>query len=778
MEVLGQEIGIDKIADLFVNYGLVPIFGSGFTRGNKSLEATVPDGVSATQLMKKIILEHCNSISENDIVNSDFNHTSKLFYKLVPLEIRNGFFKKFFTFVDLDDYLKDFLSLPWSYAYTLNIDDGIERTGSFEPVLPYKNLNRPDTSMKLLYKLHGDALTEVKYKGEENIVFSHEQYITSITSDQNTDFLNHLVGDFTQKNLIYIGCSLINEPDLKFVFNKIDNSYNISRIYLTSKELSFLEKNNLEEYGVNTVVTIKDYHSFYRELTRIIKKKLIEIESRDYKFINPKIVEKNSIQDSIDLISGIRTFDENNNIFNKSGLQVLRSCIVDLEDQLQKYGSVVVKGRRFSGKTTLLSALCERQKTLTFYFFPSTSLVDEQLIFDLFSHCKRSLFVFDSNSLSNATYRFVANSQDLLKKNYNKIVVATNSSDSFIADSLNSGLVEVSYVFDKNELKENELRSNNFGLINRRWKNTNIDYLMKLSNEQKVNISLFNSYHVNTYYDKMLLLLLCASDKVYLADAMALGISPTAIKDFLSRFPLLVEEVSVDRNESSTHSSTKIVHNSKMAMISILDDLSKADIIDIIKSIIDKTKRDRSRNRMHVDIILFDTLNQLFGSKKGAGYLIFQVYESIESRLSDSMHYWLQRAKSVYRLFPEDKEKLDKAYTFAKKSYADGNKKIKYKAALTTALICCLLYQLEREGKDKYFNQCEAILLGYEALFKDSKFNYKYIKSELKEHSTRNSGFNLLTSTCNDFTRDFPHDELAKKANNILERLDDLKKGV
>jgi hypothetical protein len=140
------------------------------------------------------------------------------------------------------------------------------------------------------------------------------------------------------------------------------------------------------------------------------------------------------------------------------------------------------------------------------------------------------------------------------------------------------------------------------------------------------------------------------------------------------------------------------------------------------------------------------------------------------------MHYWLQRAKSVYRLFPEDKEKLDKAYTFAKKSYADGNKKIKYKAALTTALICCLLYQLEREGKDKYFNQCEAILLGYEALFKDTKFNYKYIKSELKEHSTRNSGFNLLTSTCNDFTRDFPGDELAKKANNIVERLDDLKK--
>ena len=80
----------------------------------------------------------------------------------------------------------------------------------------------------------------------------------------------------------------------------------------------------------------------------------------------------------------------------------------------------------------------------------------------------------------------------------------------------------------------------------------------------------------------------------------------------------------------------------------------------------------------------FDTLNQLFGRKKGAVKLIFKVYESLEQLLSDDLHFWLQRSKSIYRLVPNQYWKLKTSYSYAKKVYMDGkNITLTTKAALS-----------------------------------------------------------------------------------------------
>lgn len=432
------------------------------------------------------------------------------------------------------------------------------------------------------------------------------------------------------------------------------------------------------------------------------------------------------------------------------------------------------EGRRFSGKTFLLCSLLERQKKYTTYFFPSISQVDEELIFNLFTKCKKSLFVFDSNSLSSSAYKFVANSQQLLEERENKIVVSVNSNDNYILDSMSADMVEIPSFFDETELSISRQLSNTYGLINRRRSNTNIDYLVRLSEEQKISITLSDFHKKLTYKEKILILLLCVLDKVYLTDVYALGISPKEIQSFVERFPTLIEEIPVDRNEANTHSAYKIVHNSKIALLFMLNTLPKNEIIESINYIVLKLKNDRQRYRMYIEVILFDTLNQLFGGKHGAGHLIFQVYESLEKKLSFDMHYWLQRAKTIYRLFPTDKQKLDEAYKWAKKSYADGNKPIRYKAALTASLICCLLYNLEEDDKERFFNQREAIMLGYDALFLDLHFNYKYINSELLESKKRDYSASLLLNICKDYIAEYPSHELCDKAKIICEKLQEI----
>jgi hypothetical protein len=780
ISILSQEDGIEQICRLAAENKLVPIFGSGFTMGCKANKSKVPNGTEATELMKKVILDYCNELKPEDLEKSEFNEVSEYFYDLVPKDVKSTFFRDLFTEVEISGHKKELLEFPWPYAYTLNIDDGIERSQCFKAVLPYKNLNRPDSSIKLLYKLHGDAFTEVTYKTDENIVFSHKQYLLSITSEQNTDLLNNLIADYSQKNLIYIGCSLKNEPDIKYVFGKIDeNANNNYRILLRSSIPSFKEKMDLKAYGINEIILIEDYDLFYKELVRTLQNSRIEDSVQNYKYKNPVISKENSKESTIAYFSGSRIFDEEKNTFYKGGMHVLRNCVNKVEDLLNNHSCVVIKGRRFSGKTYLLSSLCERQLKYTIYFFPSTSLADEQLLFNMLQNNNNSLFIFDSNSLSASCYRLISNSFTLLKSNNNKIITVANSNDNFIVESLNSGFIELSSMFYGKELTRINELADGYGLIVRKKKFSNLDYLHKLSKEQKIDMSLLKYPEKLSKNEKIILILLSVLDKVFLGDAIALGISTIDVRDFLHRFPIIVEEMPVEVYEASTHSSRKIVHNSKIVLLSVIRALSNEEVIECINLIVGKfnNSNDKHRYRIHIEVILFDTLNQLFGGKKGAGNLIFQVYESLEEKLSGNLHYWLQRAKSIYRLLPNSYMDLKEAYRYAKKAYVDGNDNIRSKASLTTSLICCLLHNLEPDKDAKTGYTIEAIELAYEAIFSDYyKFNNRFLSNELGGGRKRMNSYELITNVCNAYLKEFPKGSLLGIAGKILDELDKLKK--
>lgn len=767
-----QNDGINLMAKLLFEEKLTPIIGAGFSRKCRSKGAEVPDGNQTKCIMRKIISEY----REINLVNADFNKTAEHFFAVVPKERQWDFFETYFSKVNLSQYLFDFIALPWPYIYTLNIDDGIENSGIYTPVLPYQNANLPNTSMRLVYKLHGDATHEALYKVKKNIVFSTSQYIEFLTSESNKTIYNSISGDYAQKNLLFIGCSLENEPDLKYIYSHMeeDISPNILRCIIRNRRLDQDEEINLELYGINAVIVVNDYELFYREFVREYEALAAQEHGEKYPFTNPKtiIFKRDDKLVNIKYFSGENIFDTEKNIFYKSNLQITRACVDNIEKYLSKNSSVIIRGRRFSGKTFLLSTLAERYKKYTVLYFPSDYMVDEATLHSILKDNKDTLFLFDSNSLSNYAYQLVAHSEDILKENNNKLIVAINSNDTYLSDTLNTEIIFLPSVFNASELESINPACDKYGLIKRKSKETNIDYLKKLSVQQRIEFPIFKSLPQNfCQREIVLLILLCVRDKIYLSDITALDIHFQDVDSFVERLKGVVERVPVAKGERNCHSSEKLVHNSKYYLLSIMKDISDTEIIDAVKYIVSKLSKDKTRKRMYIETVLFDTLNQLFGYAKGAGTLIVKIYDEIEPYLNQDMDYWLQRAKSIYRIYPDNYKKLKIAYQYSKKSACDGDSRIRAKADLTTSLICCLLARVSRDSHDKCDYEIEAINSAQTAITSEYfKLNRKNLKGELGV-GRRESYYEMIINICNKHNDPAENLQVAWNAESIKKDL-------
>ena len=168
------------------------------------------------------------------------------------------------------------------------------------------------------------------------------------------------------------------------------------------------------------------------------------------------------------------------------------------------------------------------------------------------------------------------------------------------------------------------------------------------------------------------------------------------------------------------------------------------------------------------------TLNQLFGRKKGAGKLIFNVYQNLESELSDDLHFWLQRSKSIYRLMPNKYWKLKTSYSYAKKVYLDSNNDtLTTKASLSVSLICSLLYNLERNNEIKLNWLEESINLGYQAIFSEYYNQEKRLKNDLNTENQHNNYADLIKKSCSNYILLIhKNSSITTKATLILNKLE------
>lgn len=782
ISILNEDEGIRKIIDLMRDNLLIPFFGTGMTWGEQAKKFTVPNADESTKLMKDLIIKHRSDLKD-DLKNLDFNNTANFFFKCVPQEDRDVFFRDYFTEVTITGERKEIINFDWPYGYTLNIDDGIEKSSHFTPVYPYIKTKRPTTEVSLLYKIHGDAYNEITYELKENIVFSYKQYIKVLKSDKNKDFLNFIRSDFIQKNIIYLGCSLRDEKDLAIIFDEIsDKVLSNNRIILKDYDISESEKLSLEDYGINTVIRVSDYRTFFEKWISIYKKEQASKKAVEYKYKNPGVDILSNKDEAIDAFCDNTYFDSINNKFVISDILIERKVFRELSKKINTNSCFFILGRRLSGKTAILSSICKSMKGYSHILFPSRITCDERTVAELLHLSNNTLFLFDSNSLSSSAYRTVANGLDEVSKNNNKIIFFSNSDDNFMAEHLNAEQIIIDNRFDKkndnenyNELNEFNEKANRYGLNKRRSSDSNLDYLNYIHESQKINTKIDSIINKKlTLEEKIIFILLCAHDKVYYSDLFPFGIYTNDIENIVKTFPYLLEIEKTSRSEIPSHSSHKIVHNSKCILINKLRELDSDDIRYCIEYIVKNFYKNRSKFRLYIEVILFDTLNQIFGNRSGAGKLIYSVYERLESILNYDLHYWLQRAKSIYRLFPKKYDMLKCAYQYAKKVYCDTqeNTTLHLKGALSTSITSSLIYFIEKNTSEKKLLQREIIMLSYEVIFSHHFNNPRTgLKHALNVSINSRNTFEMINSICNEYIRAEPYGDLNMKANKIITEL-------
>ena len=226
IEYLEHDKGIELMAKLLVDGKLTPIIGSGFTAGCNTPYSKVPDGCTINQIMKEAISQCNPSLSVGDF---PLSKTSRYFFEIVQKKQRDTILRNCFTDVSLSLELKDFLNLPWTYIYTLNVDDAIEKNG-YNAILPYHDAFFPEHREKVVYKMHGDALYELHSQTEYNLVFSFSQYVNALTDSHNKTLIDEIKSDYIQKNLVFIGCSLEYEPDLEYIYNDVKSDLSSNNV--------------------------------------------------------------------------------------------------------------------------------------------------------------------------------------------------------------------------------------------------------------------------------------------------------------------------------------------------------------------------------------------------------------------------------------------------------------------------------------------------------------------------------------------------------------------
>ncbi len=405
----------------------------------------------------------------------------------------------------------------------------------------------------------------------------------------------------------------------------------------------------------------------------------------------------------------------------------------------------------------------------------SSSFVDEDVLRKIFDSQKNCLLLFDSNSTTPDEYALLIKNAPELKKNNNLMVVAANTNDNHLLTVLQCNIVELPNNWDNNELSLSSKAFDSYGLIRRKRNQTNIDYIYSLYDNQNIKIPFIRNSELKfTENERIVLIALAALDKLYYSDLAQLGFSRIEIGILCKKIDRLVEVIPTTKDEVTRHSSSKLVHNSKIALIDLFTHFKSSEISSSIVHIVRRFRPDYSRRRLYIEVILFDTINQLFSRHPDSKSLVYSIYADLQPQLQDDLNYWLQRAKSIYRT-ENSIEALSVACQYAKKTYYDGKNSLVSKAALTVSLILCALSEKCIDGEKLGYCE-EAVSLANEAVFSDHfRIHPAYLESELpigkNTHSERR-----IVNACNTVIQLSSNSIIVNKANEILSSFKELRR--
>lgn len=718
----------EQTKEIFVNAfkerNLVPILGAGFTVGMPTLgKRNVPDGKMLKKYMINKILKKQTDIGYDEIENENFSSVAELFEKCYP-DVQEDdiarYFHEHFTGIRINkvNQLRFINEINWEYVYTLNIDTGIEDTNKdkWEVFYPNKDFDERNCFMgkKKVYKIHGDASRFVKTSDYKEMILTESQYIYSL--EKNKKFHDMLAADCENKNILYIGCSLNDEIDIKYsVLSDKNRNYKDKetyRIYVTTEPMTSLKKAKLDGYNISHYIllqNIEDYELFYEFLYECYKESKIEECSNVEGFYYKKLQSLSGDTDE-----NIRYLADLGGVRDKLPYYYYESEMINkLTFSLEKIN--VISGRRFVGKTMLAYNILDHFPNYRRYYIASQESVDTQTIRELME-LTHSLIVFDSDSVDDKSFIELINSFN--SKNKNIVCIFMNSYDDVlnlvsyhalnIHQPINHNLIGKMHPEDLGKINA---KLHEIGIATFSSEQIILDNTLRIANVYSTN--LVTDYMITTIEELEIIIWLLVQNKIYYEEIVSLGLSGT-YKGIVKKFAPFLQEEKCKTSELRKHSTRKIVCNGKLGLLQILNsytypndnDMGKTiaktrhrAICDSIYSIMyafDKVDRDRVKK-----FIMFDTLNDIFSRKYssqsitfiqsngkkgkvtyGAAGLIQQIYSDskIQKLKAGDPNYWLQRAKSVYITYHvqnnNDTQELYEGIKWALKAEQDSSIKI------------------------------------------------------------------------------------------------------
>lgn len=682
----------DFFIHVFKEETLVPILGAGFTCGLKTRrKGIVPNG----NILKKAMIDKIackKKVIKSELEAETFSSVAEFFQNVFRDPAKDGiidYYLKNFTGVRINNVqqLRFLNDIKWPYVYTLNIDTGIEDTKikEWEVFYPNKRFDErklyPDS--RILYKIHGDVAMFCKSLDYEDMILTESQYIASL--QQSKQFHDLLSADCGNKNLLYIGCSLDDEIDIKYSVladkNRNRRIRDIRGIYVTADELSEYKKDKLSGYNISHIIKLDsndEYEYFYEFMVQCYEESQIQNEKNIecFKYKEPPKI-------GLDKKKNLNYLADLSPDRNKLPFYYITSERIKDIKLLHDKVNVII-GRRFVGKTMLAYAILESYPNYQRYYISEKESLSEKDEMDLLKE-DNALIIFDSESLDDKGFNNLLVNFDEDKNNtvciflnsFNEVVNLLTFHSEIINYALEGTMT--GRLLKKDLLLINE-KLDLLGISAFNEKNNLLDNTLRIANVY--NRNLIEKYTIVSLEELKLIIWLLVKNKIYFEDIVILGMT-RIYKKIVVRFTPFIQVESCKKGEIKRHSTIKVIGNGKLGLLQILsayiypssnsglgNRMAKEHQNNVCEAIYEILL---SYSKIDMDgvkeFLQFDKLNDVFSRvysessiismsnadeekhiKYGAARFIHNVYanDNIKKLKANDPNYWLQRAKSIY----------------------------------------------------------------------------------------------------------------------------------
>ena len=682
---------------------LIPIIGSGFTRGCQAYNGTVPSGKDYIQYMiSKIAAQLSLEESEiNSLEAKSFSEISDLYHRTIPINDQKEYLKSNFTKVKLEDNKKKILELFWPYVYTLNIDDGIENGSCYNHVV-YSNRSVENSiydNFSCVIKLHGDVAEMLTYEDTKSEIFTQEQYVNSLKS--NESLLNKLSHDNIYQNLIFIGCSLDDEIDLLACSSKI--AVDRVKYICTIKEPSILEKIQYEKYGITHCIVFNSYSEIYECIYEAGKEaqKISKDDLEQYKHFSITQLHDDYESNKSYLFFG-KSLLNKNHIITLPHFFISREITDSIFNNLLECPLQLLVGAGCSGKSYVLVDLACRVKSRDVFLFETKDSLTDQA-FESLIRRKNCVILADDAALSDDQIEYFITHLFLLKENNVNVVIAVDKHNRTVNGILK--LYELQGTIRPGDIPQmpidNKLSATEYQKISPLLTavtagifvedETIVDNIINLSKD----LSEKNKYHdivprFTSVPELASLIALAIERKIYSTRATQLELYDELALQCKVSTPLIDQESTwTFETNFDNNSPIKYVINAEFWLCYQLEEFATKKsnhklIVDAYKYVITRIIAQegapdllrRKKKNSYKPYILFDNINRIFCSSKFSGNrslaLIREIYEGLNKLLSVDPNYMHQRAKCYIKSAYFEQESTIKL-EFLNKAYRDAN---------------------------------------------------------------------------------------------------------